>query len=67
MNQWLPNKNIDDLDHIRDFFYMKNHQQKWEDVRYMDIDKKEYQHRKNRPLRTVREWRKLTDKQRDRG
>ena len=55
INQYLGKKTIDELPHIRDFFIMKDSGKipRDQDTRYMNIDKKEYQNRKD-PLPTVK-------------
>ena len=50
MNTFLGNRKIDDLPSVREFFLMKNTEcmPPKESIRYMDIDKREYQSRKEK-------------------
>lgn len=59
INKKLDGKTIDQLEHIRDFFAMKNyeHLPKQTSIRFMSIDNKDYQNRRNsrEPLATIQE------------
>ena len=56
IHEFLGQKKIEELPHIQDFFKMKDctKMPDKEDIRYMDINKREYQNRK-KPLPRIKE------------
>ncbi len=64
INKFLGGRNIDDLQHIKEFFAMKDstNMPEKDKIRYMDINKKEYQNRKDEVLPSIEETMKKSKK-----